>query len=87
MGSYPSVVTYQIAFLDLLNISFLGISVDSLASVCVFAVEENGRVFGRSKVDVIQDNFSISVQRNLNLIKCWLMNTLKNVYRNSASHS
>ena len=24
---------------------------------CVFAVEENGRVFGRSKVDVIQGNF------------------------------
>ena len=54
---------------------------------CVFTVEENGRVFGRRKVDVIQGNFLISVQRNLNLIKCWLLNTLKNAYRNSASHS
>ena len=54
---------------------------------CVFTVEENGRVFGRRKVDVIQDNFLISVQSNLNFIKCWLMNTLRNAYRNSASHS
>ena len=28
---------------------------------CVFTVEENGRVFGRRKVDVIQGNFLISV--------------------------
>ena len=52
----------------------------------VFAIEENGCVFGKRKVDVIQDNFLISVQFNVNLIKCWLMNTLKTVYRNSASH-
>ena len=43
----------------------------------VFAIEENGCVFGKRKVDVIQDNFLISVQRNVSLIKCWLMNTLK----------
>ena len=26
--------------------------------------------FGKGKIDVIQDNFLISVQRNLNLLKC-----------------
>ena len=53
----------------------------------LFAVKVNRRVFGKRKVDIIQDNFLTSAQRKLNLIKCWLMNTLKNVYRNSASHS
>ena len=50
----------------------------------VFAVEENGRVFGRRKVNVIQGSFLISVHRILNLIKCWLMNTRKNVHRNKS---
>ena len=43
-------------------------------SISVFAVEENGRVFGGRKVDVIKSNFLVSAQRNLNLIKCWQMN-------------
>ena len=33
--------------------------------ICLFAIEENGRVFGKRKVDVSPGNFLISVQRNL----------------------
>ena len=36
-------------------------------------VKENGGAFHKRKVAVIQGNFSISVQHNLNLIKCWGM--------------
>ena len=68
---------------------FVAISanIELMNTRCLFSVEEKRHLFGKREVDVIQGNFIISVQRHLNLIKCWLMNTLKNVYRNSASHS
>ena len=64
-----------------------GIHLANRNSFNLFAVKVKRRVFGKRKVDIIQDNFLTFAQHKLNLIKCWLMNTLKNVYRNSASHS
>ena len=49
---YFSNVFHRIVFIDYIYIDYI--------FNCSFVVEENGRVFGKRKVDIIQGNFLIS---------------------------